>query len=116
MIFEVGGALLVGVGALFYTGFQPQMHPKGVLFAILTGVAGMIGNLFYFSAASKGKISIVVSMTALYPLSTVIILAAVFFAGADYSETNIRGRFCVGGCFCFYGLMENKGILIIQLF
>lgn len=77
LIFEVAGALLVGVGALFYTGFQPQMHPKGVLFAILTGVAGMLGTLFYFAAASKGKISIVVSMTALYPLIT-IILAAIF--------------------------------------
>lgn len=77
LIFEVAGALIVGLGVLFYSGFQPQMHPKGVLFAILTGVAGMIGTLFYFFAASKGKISIVVSMTALYPLIT-IILAAIF--------------------------------------
>lgn len=77
LIFEVAGALIVGLGALFYSGFHPQTHPKGMLFAILTGVAGMIGTLFYFAAVSKGKISIVVSMTALYPLIT-IILAAIF--------------------------------------
>ena len=37
----------------------------------------MLGTLFFFAAASRGKISVVVSMTALYPIIT-IILAAIF--------------------------------------
>lgn len=77
LIFEVAGALIVGLGALLYSGFHPQTHPRGILFAILTGVTGMLGTLFYFTAAGKGKISIVVSMTALYPLITIILAAVI---------------------------------------
>lgn len=77
LIYEVAGATLIGLLTLYLVGFRPDTHPKGVIFAILTGVAGMLGTLLYFVAASKGKISVVVSMTALYPLIT-ILLAAVF--------------------------------------
>lgn len=77
LIWEVAGAMLVGLVSLFWVGFQPDTHPKGILFAVLTGVTGMVGTLFFFAAASRGKISVVVSMTALYPLIT-IVLAAVF--------------------------------------
>lgn len=77
LIYEVAGATLIGLLTLYLVGFRPDTNPKGVLFAILTGVAGMLGTLLYFFAASKGKISVVVSMTALYPLIT-ILLAAVF--------------------------------------
>lgn len=77
LIYEVAGAMLIGLITLYLISFRPDTHPKGVLFAILTGVAGMLGTLFYFAAASKGKITVVVSMTALYPLIT-ILLAAIF--------------------------------------
>lgn len=77
VVYEVAGALVVGLLCLAMTGFQPASHPKGVLFAVLTGIAGMLGTLFYFMAASRGKIAVVVSITALYPLIT-ILLAALF--------------------------------------
>ncbi|MGV1097879.1 EamA family transporter [Thiovibrio sp. JS02] len=77
LIYEIAGAMLVGLGSLFLVGFEPETHPKGILFALLTGIAGMLGTLFYFAAASRGRISLVVSMTALYPLIT-IVLAAIF--------------------------------------
>ncbi len=77
LIYEVAGAMLVGLISLWWVGFQPESHPKGILFAMLTGVTGMLGTLFFFAAASRGKISVVVSMTALYPLIT-IMLAAIF--------------------------------------
>ena len=77
LIYEVAGAMLVGLATLFFIRFQPESHPKGILFAVLTGIAGMLGTLFFFHAAQKGKISIVASLTAIYPLITVI-LAAVF--------------------------------------
>ena len=77
LVFEVAGALIVGLFVLGLSGFQPQTHPKGVIFALLTGIAGMVGTLFYFAAASKGKIAVVVSMTALYPLITIILAALI---------------------------------------
>ena len=73
LIFELAGAMLIGLLILYLVNFKPDLHPKGVLFAGLTGVAGMLGTLFYFAAASKGKISVVVSMTALYPVITIIL-------------------------------------------
>lgn len=77
LIYEVLGAILVGAVVLAMVGFQPQSHPYGILFGVLTGIAGMTGTLFYFAAASRGRISVVVSLTALYPLVT-IVLAALF--------------------------------------
>lgn len=77
LVYEVGGAILVGLITLFFINFHPQHHPKGIFFAVLTGIAGMAGTFFFFSAAQKGKIAIVVGLTALYPLITVI-LAVIF--------------------------------------
>ncbi|MCJ7600921.1 MAG: EamA family transporter [Desulfobulbaceae bacterium] len=77
LVYEVAGAILVGLITLFFINFHPQNHPKGILFAMLTGIAGMTGTFFFFAAAQKGKISVVVGLTALYPLITVI-LAVIF--------------------------------------
>lgn len=92
LIYEVGGAMLVGLASLFWVGFQPETHPKGILFAVLTGVAGMLGTLCFFAAASRGKLSVVVSMTALYPLIT-ILLAAIFLR-EPVTAKQILGMFC----------------------
>jgi len=77
LVYEVAGAMLVGLLTLFFIRFHLEFHPKGILFAVLTGIAGMVGTFFFFSAAQKGKIAIVVGLTALYPLITVI-LAVIF--------------------------------------
>ncbi len=73
LVYEVAGAMLVGLVVLFLIDFTPESHPKGILFAMLTGIAGMTGTLFFFAAAQKGKISVVVSLTAIYPLITVLL-------------------------------------------
>jgi transporter family protein len=77
VIYQVIGGVLVGIVGLFMVNFKPETHPMGVLFALLTGITGVLGTLFYYAAASKGQISIVVSLTALYPLIT-ILLAIIF--------------------------------------
>lgn len=92
LIYQVAGAMLVGLATLFWVGFQPETHPKGILFAVLTGVSGVLGTLFFFAAASRGKISVVVSMTALYPIIT-ILLAAVFLR-EPVTAKQILGMLC----------------------
>ncbi|MEW6594320.1 MAG: EamA family transporter [Thermodesulfobacteriota bacterium] len=77
LVYQVAGAAVVGLLALSFIQFQPETHPKGILFAMLTGIAGILGTLFFFAAARSGKIAVVVSITALYPLFT-ILLAALF--------------------------------------
>jgi len=77
IVYEVLGVMVVGLVALTLVGFRPEVHPKGILFAVLTGVTGMLGTLFFFYALQTGKVSVVASLTALYPLIT-ILLAVVF--------------------------------------
>lgn len=75
LIYEIGGIMVVGFLALAMLQFRPEFHPSGALYAAATGVAGIIGTLFFFIAARKGKISVVVSLTALYPLVTIALTA-----------------------------------------
>lgn len=77
IVYEVAGALLVGLLALSIVGFRPEVHPKGILFAVLTGVTGMLGTLFFFYSLKTGKVSVVACLIALSPLITVL-LAALF--------------------------------------
>ena len=77
LIYQVIGGLLVGIVGLALVNFKPETHPMGILYALLTGITGVLGTLFYYAAASRGQISIVVSLTALYPLIT-ILLAIIF--------------------------------------
>ena len=71
VVFEAAGALIVGVAVLFFLGFRPDIHPKGIGLAISTGIVGILGALCYLTAIKKGKVSVVVTMTALYPLFSI---------------------------------------------
>lgn len=71
LIYQTLGVLVVGIFTLSTVGFKPMASFKGSSYAILTGAAYSIGCLFYFMAASKGKIVTVVTLTALYPLVTI---------------------------------------------
>ncbi|MDD5759015.1 MAG: EamA family transporter [Desulfobulbaceae bacterium] len=77
IIYEVLGTVVVGLLALKVIGFRPEVHPKGIFYAVLTGITGMLGTLFLFYSVKNGKASVVVSLTALYPLIT-ILLATIF--------------------------------------
>ena len=73
LVWEVVGGLLVGLIVWAVIGFKPETHPKGILFAILTGFFGLLGALTFLFAVSKGKASVVVTMTALYPLFVILL-------------------------------------------
>jgi len=77
VVYQTIGSILVGLLVLFSLKMQPAFNLRGMIFAILTGIAGVSGTLCFFAAASRGRISLVVSVTALYPVIT-IILAALF--------------------------------------
>lgn len=67
------GVVSMGLFAVSVMGFRPEPVLKGAVLGILTGVAGTSGALFFFLAMSRGKASVVVTMTALYPLITIIL-------------------------------------------
>ena len=78
LVYQTGGVALVGVLALLFMDFKPTMDVKGFSYGMLTGMAYAIGCLFFFIAASKGRIVTVVTLTALYPLIT-ILFSYIFF-------------------------------------
>src|SRR5438874_51929 len=73
LIYQTIGVLLIGIVTWGTMSFKIDVHNKGSGYALLTGLAYGVGCLFYFIAASKGKIITVVTLTALYPLVTILL-------------------------------------------
>lgn len=76
IIYGVLGNVIVGIFCLMYLR-HPDTNPKGIFFAILTGFCGLLGSLFYYYAAKKGNLSMVVTITALYPLITILLSVSI---------------------------------------
>lgn len=51
-------------------GLNPSVNPKGIMFSILSGLSGGTAEIFFFVAMKYGKASIIVPLTALYPIVT----------------------------------------------
>ena len=102
LVYQVIGGLFVGFIALALVNFKPETHPLGILYAFLTGITGVLGTLFYYAAASRGQISIVVSLTALYPLIT-ILLAIIFL-----HESLVLKQY-IGLCFALTAIILLAG-------
>jgi len=75
ILFEVLGGIIFSV--IVSLEFKPDLHPKGVLLAISTGILGFAGALCFLYAASKGPISLVAVLSALYPIIAIVL--AMFF-------------------------------------
>lgn len=73
LIYQGVGVLIVSLIGLTLVDFKPATDSKGVMYALLTGLSYAIGCLFYFIAASRGKLMTVVTLTALYPLVTIFL-------------------------------------------
>ncbi len=71
MIYETIGAAIVGVVALTFVKFQPDIHVKGICLGIATGIIGLTGALGFLFAVKTGKVSVVAMYTALSPLITI---------------------------------------------
>jgi len=68
-----GGALTVVLVMLATSEFPLQVNTRGILFAVLAGGCSSLGGLLFLHAVSKGKASVVIPFTALYPLFTIIL-------------------------------------------
>lgn len=73
LVFQTLGVFIVGFIALTVMDFKLTTNIKGLSYGLLTGIAYGIGCLFYFIAADRGKIVTVVTLTALYPLVTILL-------------------------------------------
>lgn len=72
-VYQAIGSLVVTLLLLVSMKFKIDFNGKGVSFAILSGVAGTLGSVFYNIAAKNGRISVVVVVTAMYPIVTILL-------------------------------------------
>ena len=98
-LYELLGSLIIGLVVLLI-GFRPEVHPRGIALGIVTGLMLGLGHLLFFLAASKGKISLVVMMTALYPAIT-ILLAFVILQEAITLKQGLGMLFTVAAILLF---------------
>jgi transporter family protein len=73
IFFEVFGAMVIALIALFSLDFKLQTDPRGVALAVIVGALGLGGSFAYVYAVTKGPVGIISIFTALYPIVTVLL-------------------------------------------
>ena len=76
ILFETIGAILVQIIVLlilFYSKQKFDTNTAGVGIAMLVAIFGVIGTILFYFTLSKTKASILVPLTALYPVITIIL-------------------------------------------
>jgi transporter family protein len=77
LVYEVLGVVTVGCIVLLTVGKGISTDVRGTLPAVLTGIFGTVGFLSFLYAVNEGSVSVIATLTALYPAIT-IALAMVF--------------------------------------
>ena len=72
LIYEVLGGVLVALIIWSTVSEGIDYDFRGITPAFLTGVIGYLGMFFFLSAVDLGKVSVVASLTAVYPAITII--------------------------------------------
>ena len=63
----------MGLVCLIALGGKPESNHLGATFGLLAGVAALTGGFCYVNAVSRGQVSLVVTVTALYPVVTLVL-------------------------------------------
>ena len=71
LFFQQMGALAATMVFMSVQRLQLKYDWRGISWAFLTGILGVLGLFCYLQASSRNKLSVVVIMTALYPVLTV---------------------------------------------
>lgn len=72
LVYEVAGGFCVGLICWATLPGKLETTGHGPLFGFLAGVAALGGGFCYVTAVSRGPIASVVTLTALYPILTII--------------------------------------------
>jgi transporter family protein len=66
------GAFMVTLFSYLFLGFKLDFKPVGAFYSIIAGLLGGAGVIFFYFAMKTGKSVVVVTLTALYPLITLL--------------------------------------------
>lgn len=77
-IYQTIGGMIIAF--LFTVDMKMQIawNLKGLIYGLLAGIAGGLGTYFFLKAMSIGKPSIVIPVTALYPIVGVVLSILLF--------------------------------------
>ncbi len=89
IVYEVVGSLIIALIVLISLDFQPQVHPRGILLALSTGMMGFLGALMFLMAVSKGPVTLIAPLSALYPVISVLL--AVFLMNESMNLRQVFG-------------------------
>ena len=70
LVLEGLGGVVVALALLLASGGRVSVDRAGLLAAVATGVCGLGGAYFFLLALQRGKASVIVPFTSLYPLVT----------------------------------------------
>ena len=73
LIFQTAGVLAFGLLVLMIEKFKIEWSVPGFSWAALGGFLAFVGFLTFFAALEQGKASTVVTLSALYPLVTIVL-------------------------------------------
>ena len=77
LIYEVSGGILVAAIMWFSIDKGIDHDFRGIVPAFLTGIIGYLGMFYFLHAVNIGKVSVVASLTAVYPVVTIVLAAII---------------------------------------
>lgn len=77
VVYEAVGGLLIAGGVLCLIGFKPAADVRGVALALATGGLSMAGALAYLFAVQRGPVTLIATVTALYPVIAIVLAVTV---------------------------------------
>lgn len=77
IVYEVMGAIVLAIVMLGINGFQLAVEPRGIAVAVSTGVLGFLGAFCFLTAVSTGPVTLVATLSSLYPVISVILAVSI---------------------------------------
>lgn len=73
VIYQTLGGMLVGLVVLISLKFQVQFNIPGFSLSLAIGILGFFGAFMYLVAVSRGPLTLVAPITALYPMFAILL-------------------------------------------
>jgi transporter family protein len=73
MVYQALGGVLIGLGFLIVLKFRVEFNLPGFSYNLVIGLLGFSGAFMYLVAVSKGPLTLVTPITALYPMLAIIL-------------------------------------------
>lgn len=89
LIYEVLGGFTIALMILVNLNYKLELDFRASSIAFVSGALNILGVLFYLQAITKGKIALVSTISALYPL--LVIILALFFLQESLSLKQFLG-------------------------